>query len=687
MNFLYPYFLFASAFIAVPVIIHLFNFRRYKTVYFSTLRFLKEVKQETRKTSKIRHLLVLLMRILTILCLVFAFAQPYIPVKENKKIISGRNNIVSVYLDNSFSMEALSPQGKLIDVARKKAKEIASAYNSSDQFQLLTNDFEGRHQRLVSKDEFLQMVDEVKTSPAVKELSKIIRRQKNIFTNINSGNCVSYIISDFQKNNSDFDHLENDSTMKVCFIPLVANEPANIYIDSCWFASPVKSVNYAVKFFARIKNVSSEDYEKIPVRLFINGQQLSTATVSMKANEETIIQIPYTIRQIGIQQGVLKIDDDPVTFDDNFYFSYFVYDKIPVLSINGNHDSQWLNAVFASDSAISFSNTNVKNLDYSSFSHYKMIVLNELKEIPTGLAQELRNFLNNQGSLVVFPAEDMDKDSYKNFLLSVVSIYYNGLDTSKTKVNYINLNHLIYQNVFDKIPENVDLPKVSKHFTFNKHVRTGEESLLRMINGDDFLNVTSSGKGKIYLFAAPLNVAFSDFVKEYLFFPTMYQMALMSEKNFPLSYIIGHDDAVQMPVAAVTGDNVYKMKLAGSDYEFIPEHRNLQSQTFLFPHEQINKDGNYLINANGNTLSCAAFNYDRRESVLIYNPVSTIKEMINKFHLDHFDVIEVKDKPLAQQLAEINQGLRLSRLFILLALIFFAFEIILLRIDFNLFKK
>src|ERR1041385_8054555 len=119
MLFYQPSFLFALAALAIPVIVHLFNFRRYKTVYFSNVRFLREVKEETASRSKLKHLLVLASRILALAFLVFAFAQPYIPNKK-MNLSSGRKQ-VGIYIDNSFSMNAISEGRSLFDQAKLTA--------------------------------------------------------------------------------------------------------------------------------------------------------------------------------------------------------------------------------------------------------------------------------------------------------------------------------------------------------------------------------------------------------------------------------------------------------------------------------------------------------------------------------------------------------------------------------------
>ena len=165
MQFLFPTFLFALAALAIPIIIHLFYFRRFKTVYFTNVRFLREVKEESSSRRKLRNFLVLLMRCLAVAFLVFAFAQPFIP--RNTEGAKKREQAASIFIDNSFSMNALSRDVSLLEKAKMKAREIVQAYSNSDKFQILTNDFEGRHQRLVSKEEALNFIDEIKMTPSV----------------------------------------------------------------------------------------------------------------------------------------------------------------------------------------------------------------------------------------------------------------------------------------------------------------------------------------------------------------------------------------------------------------------------------------------------------------------------------------------------------------------------------------
>ena len=79
MHFLYPAFLFALLSLAIPVIIHLFNFRKYQKVYFSNVQFLKEVQEQQSYRRNLKERLILACRLLALTFLVLAFAKPYFP--------------------------------------------------------------------------------------------------------------------------------------------------------------------------------------------------------------------------------------------------------------------------------------------------------------------------------------------------------------------------------------------------------------------------------------------------------------------------------------------------------------------------------------------------------------------------------------------------------------------------------
>ena len=679
MHFFHPYFLFGLFAVLIPVIIHLFNFRRFKRVYFTNVKFIKELKSETKRKSRLKHLLVLLLRILAVCALVLAFAQPFIPV-SNDMIKQGTRKAVTVYVDNSFSMEALSEEASLLGIAKKKAREIAAVYASTDLFQLLTNDFKGRDQRFISKDEFLERINEVNSSPGVKQLSEVFQRQSDLLNELNNETRISYMISDFQKNISDFDEIPDDTSKMMFFIPVRAELKNNLYIDSCWFESPVQQVGQHTTLNIRIKNTADIDYEKIPVKLLINNIQKAVTSFDVKAHSETTLQLPYTVFSPGVQFGELQIVDYPVTYDDQFYFSYQVAESISVLCINDEERSSYLDAIFGNDSAFLYSTANSRQLDYSTFNAFNLIILNSVKSVSSGLAQELKRFIENGGSLVVFPAVDMYLQDYAKFLNRVNAGFYRAIDTSNTKVVKINVNHALYNDVFDRIPENIDLPIVKAWFPIRVLTHSNQETLLELQNNNLFLNVQQIEKGLLYLFAVPLDDQFSNFQKHAIFVPTLYKMAVLSLSAGKLFYTIGKDEIVELNKVRLIGDNTFRIKRLDSDFEVIPGFRSMESRTLIYLQNIITEAGNYKLESEDLIIGGLSFNYDRKESDLDCYDTEEIREILSDRKNSAFTkVVSGTGRSFSETLEDFHYGKRLWKWFVLLALIFLAGEVLVLR--------
>ena len=211
MSFLYPAFLFALFALAIPVIIHLFNFRRYKTLYFSNVQLLKLIKQESRKKSQLKQLIILFARLLAIASLVFAFSQPYIPL--NDRTSKSAHQIVFIYIDNTFSMKNINEKGQILEQAKLKAIEIANSYLVGTQFVILTSDLLPQHQFILSKEQFIQQVTEIKESPKSPKFSEIYGSViRSISSSPQKADKIFYFLSDFQKINIDLESIKPDSS-------------------------------------------------------------------------------------------------------------------------------------------------------------------------------------------------------------------------------------------------------------------------------------------------------------------------------------------------------------------------------------------------------------------------------------------------------------------------------------------
>ncbi len=682
MSFLYPLFLWSLLLIIIPVIIHLFSFRVYKPVYFSNLNFLKDVKEASQSKSKLKQLIILLLRILSIAALAIAFSGPYIPLIEKSKI--KEEKIIGIYLDNSFSMNAQSRYGNIFDAGKERARKIAGNYNNKQKFLFTSNEFATEHRYIVHKEQVTDFINQSKVVPEICKLSEVIDYQAQILSKevgTKSFRKNIFLISDFQKISSDFEKLQNDSNLRIFLIPLSTGKVNNLYIDSCWFEAPQHSLNKAEELKVRIKNSGDEEYQDIPIKLIINGKQKSINSFDIAKQSETIVSMNYVNTESGIISGIVEITDYPITYDNTFYFSYSISKDTKILIINNKAQNKYLQALYQSNENFHLSFQASGNIRTSEFMDYKLIIIDEVEELSSGIQKELYNYVKQGGSLVIIPSEKINIASYNGLLAQLNSIRFLKADSSATEIAQINYRHYLYQNVFKDVKKNTLLPSVSVHYKTVKNIQNSNKVLLSATNKDDLLIQGSYDKGKYYLFTFPLNTNNTGFYLHPLFVPTLYNIAIYSQNISDIYYTLGNLKPIDINIK-LQGDNILRVVAAKSDYEFIPRIITTGRQNIKidFMH-QLNQAGNYFLLSDKDTLAGLSFNYNRKESNTQCFTNNEINKLIKQYHLNNCTILPVDTESFSAEMHDLKTERKsLWKWFILAALIFLTAEIFVIKL-------
>lgn len=676
MIFAYPEFLFALAAISVPIIIHLFNFRRFKKVYFSDIRFLKDVEIETKSRNKLKNLLILLSRILAITFLVLAFARPFIPTGENADKYAGNN--VLVYIDNSFSMNAEGEEGTLLEEAKAKAIEVGSAFANGQQIRLLTNDFASSHLRDLSFEEFKNEIAAIKASPITRTLNEITSRCEATFDTQRGTNV--YYISDLQKIVSANTETTIDSLLSIYAIPIKSDTKANIYVDSAWFPTPTRLPMQEDELNVRIRNSGDTEIEKLSVKLTINGIQRAVATTNIPSNDYEDVVLNFTNAESGVQLTEISIEDYPITYDDKFLLSYNLARTINVLCVEGDESSISVRNVFESETNFSYTAVPSKSLDYSLLDKSNLLVLNEVASFSSGMVQEVMKFVRNGGSLLFIPAEKTDLSLTNELLLAVGAEPFLSQDSGKIKVEQVNLKSTIFKNVFTEWKDRIDLPSTSKYYSLQTRVNSSSERLLLLDNGAKFLSTYSLQNGKSYVLATPLKDGWTNFHKHALFVPTIYNIALNSFANRTSSETIGSGDLIPLNSTQANSE-ILKLESVDGLSSFVPERITTTEATGIHVHNQVSKASHFILSTeNNDTIQPVSFNYNRTESLLEYYSIEEFSATMLQLGVKSIQFVDSNTEFIANEIQELNNGKQLWRLFLILALAALLFEILLIRI-------
>lgn len=675
MNFASPEFLFALAAISVPIIIHLFNFRRFKKVYFSDIRFLKDVEIETKSRNKLKNLLILFSRILAITFLVMAFGRPVIPT--GSRALPASSPIV-IYIDNSFSMNAEGENGNLLEEAKAKAIEIGSAYASSGQLRLLTNDFAPDHYRDLSFEEFKNEVTSVEASPVARTFDDIVARTSGMVGPLTE--VGMYYISDLQRSTSLPIKNISDSLLAIYAVPVQSEIASNIYIDSCWFESPSRLPLQPDELKARLRNAGTDDVENVSVKLTLNGVQRSVATTSLNAQSYQDVTLTYTNHEKGFQFAEVSIQDYPIIYDDTYHLSYNLASSIAILSVDGESASNNINTLYGSEPNFDLIRSSNQGLDYSVLGSTDLVVINEVRDFSSGMIQELMKFAEEGGTVLFIPSERADINSTNELLLALGAESFVGIDSSALKVEGVNLQSDLFKHVFTQWEERIDLPSVSRHYSAVNRTTSNSERLLTLGNGDPLLSLYSIGKGKCFVLTVALDDAWSNFHRHALFVPALFNIAINSTNSGTSSETIGSNDLI--PVDSKLKElEVLKMQRIGETESFVPERVARADGNGIQVHDQVIRDGHYLLRSSaGDTLQTVSFNYHRAESELQFLSAEELIITANTLGYDNIQILDGSTESLSNQVQELHNGKQLWRLFLILALACLLIETILIRI-------
>lgn len=676
MEFVHPNFLWFLFLLLIPIIIHLFHFRRHKTLYFPSLKFLKYIQQEQKSTQKLKHLLVLLSRLLALTFLIICFAQPYIGTSKSK---SAGKSVLAIYIDNSFSMTAKGTEGELLSEAKELTRRILKEVEPETHILLTTNKLDGLEQRLITKVEALDYLEKIESTPIRRNLKEVLNWQAEFIDRENQQNvnlsARQYVfITDFQKNQFELEKLKADEKASYYPIQITPQEISNLLIDSVWFSSPIHKKGEPNELFVRVKNLSKNDIVNAELSMQA-GAQKRTLFLDVPAQKIAIANFQITNGNSGFIEGKVSVNDKQLYWDDDFYFTYKVAESAGVLILNGTDASPSVSRVYAiesfykvkSISDLSFTRENLKETD--------LIILNGLNEISSGLASELVEFKNQGGSIFIFPGSKINANDYGNFLNDLGLPTISGTAREGTKIDKVEYKDPFFKNVFEKENASLNLPNVSKCYGLPNVKQSTIYPLVTLRNGSPLLLRTSE---PIYLYSSSLHADFGNFTENALFPTVLLRAGEFSKRNLPLFATIGKENKLML-YEELPEDK--PLKLVNKEFEYIPviSKNGLAVNISISGPEAIEKlkSGNYIIKAENN-INGIAINYDRAESEMEYVSRDDIETKLKERGIKNINFNSIENGQ-SVTVVDLQKPKEYWRLFLLLSLIFVMIEMALLR--------
>jgi hypothetical protein len=663
MTFLYPSFLWALGVLSIPVIIHLFNFRKTTKVYFSNTRFLKHVKESTTAKRKLKHYLILASRLLFLFFLVIAFCQPMLPAKDEQV---NYHNVV-FYLDNSQSMSApLADRTRALDAGVTFITRIIETFPLDSRYKLITNDFAPFSNTFKTKAEMQELLSQIRLSPVSRTVAEIKDR---IIRNEAIRDQEIFWVSDFQRSTAGrISNTPADSAFRWHLVPIRLDALSNVFVDTVYLENPFASSGEKNVLRIKVRNEGTQVVDQLSTRLTINGVQAGTTTIDVPAGGVNEATFDLTTRLSGLNRAAFIFNDFPVSFDNEFFFTLNFKEKIHIVEVKTTPNVTPVQNVYGNSQIFSYRGFSIGNFNYSNLNEADLVILNGVNSIDPSLSGALQEYLRKGGSVFIIPGREPEIGSLKSFLQLPVLNHANGKilqDLEKP-----DFNNPFFENVFEEKSNAVVMPRATQLLDWGND----RSAILKYKTDKPFLS-RFTHEGTIYLMATALESGFSDFYNHALFVPVMYRMASGSKKNEQKLYYTLNQNLLALRLDSLKTDDPVRMI---GEEEIIPSQRRIGNQIILDLPKFTLKTGFYKIVAQKDTVDLVAFNPSKAESLLAqFNNEESKAFFANGEGVSIFDASNTET--FSKEIKERYLGTPLWKYAIILALLFLLAEVLLIR--------
>ena len=663
MEYQNPNFLYLLFAVAIPIIIHLFNLRKNKKIFFTKIKFLKELKLENKKRHRLKEILLLFTRILLISSIILAFSQPYIPIDRDPNI--NKDNVI--YIDNSFSMEGAHKEGNMLEIAKENSLQILNNLDNKSKLWILTNELDAQENKSKTISEAEEYIYNISHSSTIRNIDDILKKIKDI-----SEVKTTYLISDFQKNSSDLDNFKMISK-DLIILPLQHTQKNNVSIDSCWFEDPINILNKNVKLITSITNHSNIDVKDLKITLEINNTIKSELFTNLKSRESKLVNLSFNIDSIH-NNGIIHLKDIPFSFDNKLYLSFDLNKEINVLQIFDYKKNINIENIFNNEPNINHQSTDYYSINYNIIKSQDIIILHELQEFSDGFLKEIKTFIEDGGNLCFIPDVKNNIINNNKFLKKFKLEQFQQLNSNNVYISNINEEHAIFKNVFSNdLKSKSELFKINNYYTVNKKTESLNEYIYSDETGNPFLYSCKYKNGNIYVFNSSLSSHENDFTIHPLFLPTFYNIVIFSSNNLPLFYNLNNDNEIYLPKNSQNKNHIFNIK--SDKIDIIGEIKKRNSRRLMIDKE-IKEAGHYRVYQENDFISNISFNNSRKESKIDQYSSSEIEQYINS---DSNIILFNPNNNIEKNLMSLSKKQEFWKTLIYISLFLFFLEIILIK--------
>ena len=715
MTFLNPLALFGLLAAAIPILLHLLNLRKLRTIEFSTLSFLKELQKTSIRRLKLRQLLLLVLRTLLVLLIVLAFSRPTLRGSLIGNVGSHARTTAVLLIDDSYSMTVSDERGELLKQAQQAARNVVHLLKEGDEAFLvpLSSLAEAGSSGAIRDFGLLRRdIDEIKQSAKLHSVEEGLRVAARLLSETHNFNKEVYVLSDFQQGVLSSDPAVSTAKEELFppearffLVPLGKRGLQNFGIESVTIPSSIFERDKPFTVQARVGNYSDNDIQDHVVSVFLNGTRVAERSIDIPKHSDLSVEFSVAANSTGFIEGFVETEDDDFQYDNRRYFVLQIPERVRALLVGAPGDLRYPRLALstrtsASESALVLDEVAPDRLSSVEIRHADVIVLCTSQGLSAAQISELSAFVKSGGGLALFPGTQIDPAAFNSLLgagLTVPSL--TAIDRpskplaeneSFLEFDKVELQHPLFEGMFEagkkqsakgssrssSAPDQrIESPRIRTSARFTPG--TQSNPIISLTNGAPFLLEQQLGSGRVLLYAVPPTTEWSDFPMKGIFVPLLHRSVLYlarqqarAEESLP-----GAEVVIRSGVAAGgawTIRNPEKVDLMAT-----PTPQAYQQTVRFHATDQL---GVYKVLAKEGTLQEFVVNLDPRESRTQKATSGEIDALVGRLGIEKSSVRESNQaETIERTVLESRFGVELWKYLLILALAVAIIELFVAR--------
>ena len=707
MTFLNPFILFGLAAASIPILIHMLNRRKLRTIEFSTLAFLKELQKNKMRKITIRQWLLLLLRTLIIVFLVLAFSRPAL----HGTIGSGSHaaSTIVIILDNTASMGLRNEHGKYLTQAQDEALRIASMVeNNDDAFLVRLSDLPDATLDKPTHDigKLTRLIRETDISYSSHTIDEAVHVSAGLIAQSKNLNKELYIITDGQASTFKNEAAQQNNKAVVMgagvkvFYTLLSDHPAeNFAVERTIIPPAIVLPNKPLTIKAVVKNYGTTATSNHLVSVTLDGHRVAQKNVTVGAGESKTIDFSVTPERTGFNEGYIESEDDLFEPDNKRFFTLYVPSRVRALLVSsGDNYSRYITTTLSLpvndqwSTPVSLTSIRTAQLTSTLIQENDVVIFSGVPALSESYYPIVRQHIRSGGGMIFFPSDDTVSVQYP--LLEAFGISTRGVTfshgSSFSTINKVDFDSPLFSGMFESArdrKEPIESPEVHTSLAVQRSVSL--QPILSLSNGNPFLWQQNIGSGMLIGFSVPATQTWSNLPVKGLFVPLMFQsiLYLVSQNKLNTAasdYLVGEPIEFSSSLLKRTeGSAANDIQAYDSQGRSIPISNATATGGNVRPVlslQATNEPGIYTVTQQKDTVLAAAVNIPTKESETALIEKGMVAEVLTDAGIQKGDIREIiPGEDIHTIVHQSRFGTELWKYFVILACIVALLEMLVAR--------